>query len=338
MAMAQVRDVAQRAGVSPATVSNALNHPQRVSSRTLAKVHAAIEELGYVRNDAARQLRAGKNPAVGMIVLDAANPYFNDVAYGAEQHLTELGRPLLLGNSAQLAEREVTYLTLFEQQRVAGILIAPVGNVLPRLRRLKRNGIPVVIIDRKAGAEALSSVSVDDEQGGWMAADHLIRQGASHIGVIGGPGSLRQVRHRLRGAQQRARQARQVEIEFVDAGAMDTAAGRRATENLINRPAAQRPDALFATNDLVALGSLQVLARASITVPDEVLLIGYDDIEFAASATIPITSIRQPSAKMGRRAAELLQRAIEDPDSAVQHKVFEPELVVRQSTAGAAGV
>lgn len=332
MAMAQVRDVAERAGVSPATVSNALNRPQRVSARTLARVHAAIDELGYVRNDAARQLRAGSNPAVGMIVLDAANPYFTDVAHGAENHLGELGRPLLLSNSAQLPEREITYLDLFEQQRVAGILIAPVGNVLPRLRRLKSNGISVVIIDRRAGADELSSVSVDDERGGWLAADHLISQGATRIAVVGGPENLRQVKHRLRGAQQRTKQTSAVSVEFIDAGAMDSSAGRKATQEVLQRPISHRPDAIFATNDLVALGALQVMARSGITVPREMLLIGYDDIEFAASATIPITSIRQPAAEMGKHAAQLLQQAIENPNSPVQHTVFQPELVIREST------
>ncbi|GFZ86728.1 LacI family transcriptional regulator [Nesterenkonia alkaliphila] len=332
MAMAQVRDVAERAGVSPATVSNALNHPQRVSERTLAKVHAAIEELGYVRNDAARQLRAGFNPAVGLIVLDAANPYFTDVAGGAEQHLRDLGRPLLLGNSSQESDREVTYLNLFEQQRVAGILIAPVGNVLPRLRKLKSNGIPVVIIDRKAGADELSSVSVDDERGGWLAADHLISQGATRIAVVGGPEGLRQVRNRLRGAQQRVRQCAEAAVEYIATSAMDAAAGRTATEALLSREAKQRPDAVFATNDLVALGVLQVLVRSGISVPQDILLAGYDDIEFAANATIPITSIRQPAAEMGEHAAQLLQRAIEDPASPVQHTVFQPELIIREST------
>lgn len=335
MAMAQVRDVAERAGVSPATVSNALNRPQRVSARTLAKVQAAIDELGYVRNDAARQLRAGSNPAVGMIVLDAANPYFTDVAHGAENHLSELNRPLLLSNSAQLPEREGTYLNLFEQQRVAGILIAPVGNVLPRLRRLKSNGTSVVIIDRRAGADELSSVSVDDERGGWLAADHLISQGASHIAVIGGPENIRQVKRRLRGAQERSKQTDGVRVEFVDAGAMDSSAGRKATDEVLQRSPDQRPDAIFATNDLVALGALQVMVRSGVAVPEEMLLIGYDDIEFAASATIPITSIRQPAAEMGKHAAQLLQQAIENPGAPVQHTVFQPELVVRESTTRA---
>ncbi|WP_258935351.1 substrate-binding domain-containing protein [Nesterenkonia pannonica] len=292
----------------------------------------AIQELGYVRNDAARQLRAGFNPAVGMIVLDARNPYFTDVAAGAEQHLMHLGRPLLLSNSSQQSDRESMYLNLFEQQRVAGILIAPVGNVLPRLRKLQKHGIPVVVIDRKTGADELSSVSVDDERGGWLAANHLIAQGGQRIAVIGGPHVLRQVQHRLRGAQQRARQDPKITVEYVPTEAMDASSGRTATEDLLNRSARERPDAIFAANDLVALGALQTLARARVGVPDDMLLIGYDDIEFAANATIPITSIRQPSAEMGQHAAHLLQLAIQDPNSPIHHKVFQPELVEREST------
>ena len=237
-----------------------------------------------------------------------------------------------ISSSAQQSDQDATYLDLFEEQRVGGILIAPVGNVLPRLRRLKRNGISVVIIDRKAGADELSSVSVDDERGGWLAADHLIAQGARRIGVIGGPGNLRQVRQRLRGAQQRVKQTTSVNVEFLDSLAMDTAAGRRVTEELVKRPRSERPDALFATNDLVALGALQVLARTGTSVPHDMLLVGYDDIEFAASATIPISSVRQPSAQMGQHAAELLQRAMSEPDSPVEHTVFQPELIAREST------
>lgn len=333
MAMAQVRDVAALAGVSPATVSNALNHPHRVSARTLSKVQAAIDELGYVRNDAARQLRAGTNPAVGMIVLDAANPYFAEVARGAEGHLGDLNRPLLLGNSSQRADREAAYLDLFEQQRVSGILIVPVGDVLPRLRRLKDRGTSVVIVDRRAGTEEFSSVSVDDERGGWLVAEHLISRGASRIAVIGGSHTLRQVKQRLRGARRRAEHSTGVEIEFFSSETMDSAAGRETTRQLLDRPADKRADAIFATNDLVALGALQMLARAGVAVPGEMMLAGYDDIEFAASATIPITSVRQPAAEMGRRAAELLFRTDHDRDLPVEHTVFQPELIARESTA-----
>ncbi|WP_147103392.1 LacI family DNA-binding transcriptional regulator [Nesterenkonia populi] len=333
MGAPQVRDVAERAGVSPGTVSNALNHPDRVTASTYARVQAAIKELGYVRNEAARQLRSGFNVAVGMIVLDAGNPYFTNLAGGAELQLAEQGRPLLLGNSSQQSDRELTYLDLFEQQRVSGILIVPVGDVVPRLQKLKETGVAVVIMDRKAGDGELSSVSVDDVRGGWLAADHLISQGARRVMVIGGPQSLGQVRDRLRGAESRAQEGREnVAVEYSDSGAMDAAAGRRAAEQLLARPPDQRPDGIFAANDLIALGALQVLVRAGVHVPGTMMLAGYDDIEFAANATIPITSVRQPSAEMGKHAAKLLERAIKDPCSPVEHTVFQPQLIAREST------
>lgn len=334
MAMAQVRDVAARAGVSPATVSNALNHPERVSENTRLRVQEAIQELGYVRNDAARQLRQRQNRAVGMIVLDVANPFFTDLAQAAEGSLSELQRPLLLGNSAQDSFREQTHLRLFEEQRVSGILISPVGAVLSRLRRIKEHGTAVVIVDRKSGADEFSSVSVDDELGGRLAAEHLIQQGRRRIVVIGGPGSIRQVAHRLAGAELAAEEHDGASVEFHDTGAMDIGSGRAATRKLLSRPVGERPDAIFATNDLVALGALQELARAGVSVPDDVALIGYDDIEFAASATVPISSVRQPAADMGRRAADLLVSAIEDPEAPVEHPAFTPSLVARESTIG----
>src|SRR3954453_10246859 len=177
MAVAQVRDVAALAGVSPATVSNALNHPAKVSPTTLQRIQKAIDELGYIRNDAARQLRAGTNFAIGMVVLDIANPFFTDVARGVEDVLVAERRPLLLGNSAQEASRETSYLDLFEQQRMSGVLITPVGDVLDRLRRFRDRGASVVLVDRMSRAKECSSVSIDDKMGGRIPTEHLLEIG-----------------------------------------------------------------------------------------------------------------------------------------------------------------
>ncbi|NUL43829.1 LacI family DNA-binding transcriptional regulator [Cellulosimicrobium funkei] len=332
--MAQVKDVAARAGVSPATVSNALNHPDKVSAKTQERVRRAIEELGYVRNDAARQLRQQQNLAVGMIVLDIGNPFFADVTHGAESTLAALQRPLLLGNSGQNAERELTQLRIFEEQRVGGILIAPVGDVLERLSQVRERGIAVVIVDRESGADQFSSVSSDDLLGGRLAVQHLVDLGRRRISVIGGPRMIRQVAHRYQGAQAAAAGVLGASVNLWDTGAMDSQAGREATRAVLDLPSAERPDAIFATNDLVALGALQELTRAGVRVPDDIALIGYDDIQFAALATIPISSIRQPAREMGVRAAELLVASIENPDSRVEHPVFTPSLVARQSTVG----
>ena len=329
-----VKDVASAAGVSVGTVSNVLNRPEKVSPATLEHVQRVIGDLGFIRNDAARQLRAGTNRAIGMVVLDVRNPFFTDVARGVEMRLGEHRRPLILGSSGQDAERESTYLDLFEEQRVSGLLISPVGKVLPRLRRLRERGTQVVVVDRRTGSREFSSVAVDDVLGGRLAATHLVGTGRRRLAFIGGPHGLTQIKHRLRGAESVVADHPGTSLRFVETATMDADAGRQGAESLLALPARERPDAIFAANDLVALGVLQALTLAGVRVPDDVAILGYDDIDFAASAAIPLSSIRQPRAEMGEVATDLLLAAIEDPAVQVRDIVLEPELVVRRSTGG----
>ena len=330
-----VKDVAAAAGVSLGTVSNVLNRPEKVSPTTLSHVLAVIDQLGFVRNDAARQLRAGTNRSVGMVVLDVRNPFFTDVAQGVEACLGRHRRPLILGNSGQDEARESTYLDLFEEQRVSGLLITPVGRVLPRLRRIRDRGTAVVIVDRRVGSREFSSVSVDDQRGGRLAAQHLVDGGRRRIAFVGGPRGLNQVKERLAAAEKVVAAAPGVSLRFHETATMDAGAGRHAAEHLLALGAAERPDAIFAANDLIALGVLQALTLAGIRVPHDVAIVGYDDIDFAASAAIPITSVRQPRVQLGTVAAELLLDTIAQPDtSRLRHVVLEPELVVRRSTTG----
>jgi LacI family transcriptional regulator len=329
-----VKDVAAAAGVSLGTVSNVLNRPEKVSPTTRQRILDVIDELGFVRNDAARQLRAGSNRAIAMIVLDVANPFFTDVAHSVETELAEQRRPLILANSAQEPEREASYLDLFEEQRVDGMLITPVGRVLPRLRQLRDRGVAVVLVDRKTGSREFSSVSVDDRMGGRMAAEHLLEVGRRRLAFIGGPPGLSQVRERWTAAREAVdAHGDGATIRFMETDAMDAVAGRTAAEKLLALPTAERPDAVFAANDLVALGVLQALTLAKVSVPDDVALLGYDDIDFAASAAIPLSSIRQPREELGRCATQMLLDVIADPDLKVRHVVLEPELVVRRSTS-----
>jgi LacI family transcriptional regulator len=335
MPVAQVRDVAALAGVSPATVSNALNHPSKVSPSTLARIQSAIDELGYIRNDAARQLRAGTNRAIGMIVLDIANPFFTDVARGVEDVLIAEQRPLILGNSSQAAQRETNYLDLFEQQRMSGVLITPVGNVLDRLRRLRDRGTSVVIVDRMTRAQGFSSVAMDDVMGGRIATEHLVEIGRRRIAFIGGPANLTQISDRLSAARAVVEAHGAGEITFVETDSMNAEAGRIGAEQLLELPADKRPDAIFAANDLIALGVLQALTLAGVRVPDDIAIVGYDDIDFASSAAIPLTSVCQPAHLMGSTAATMLLDVIADPAaSSVNRVTLTPELVVRRSTGG----
>lgn len=334
-----VKDVAAAAGVSVGTVSNVLNNPDKVSADTADKVQAAIERLGFVRNDAARQLRAGHSTTIGLVVLDVSNPFFTDVARGAERRAGDEGLSILLGNSAESPERESAYIDLFEQQQVEGLLIAPIGDPAARLARLQGRGTPAVLVDRHADHPDFSSVSVDDIAGGSMATEHLIDGGRRRIAFIGGPVGLRQVDDRLAGARKAVAAAGDASVELIEIEALTIARGRAAAERLLQRDAHDMPDAVFAANDLVAVGVVQAFGmHGGPSIPGDVAIIGYDDIDFAQATVVPLTSIRQPRELLGRTAVELLMKEsaalIAGDVPTREHVVFQPELVVRASTTG----
>jgi LacI family transcriptional regulator len=328
-----IRDVAERAGVSVGTVSNVLNKPDRVSEAVATRVHDAIRELGYVRNDAARQLRAGRSSSVGLVVLDARNPFFTDVARGAEDAAAEHGVAVLLGDSDEKPEREAAYLDLFEEQRVRGVLVSPLGDIRERLQRMRALGTPVVLVDRMAEDASLSSVSVDDVAGGRTAVAHLLETGRRRIAFVGGPLGLRQVADRLAGAQHAVAAVPGAQLEVLEGSALSVSEGRRMGEQLVARDPAERPDAVFTANDLLAVGLLQALVmRGGVRVPDDIALIGFDDIDFASATIVPLSSLRQPSRLIGQTALGILLEEADDPTLAPRQVVFQPELVVRESS------
>lgn len=338
VAQVSIRDVAERAGVALGTVSNVLNRPEKVAPATRERVQAAIDQLGFVRNDAARQLKAGRSTSIGFILLDVRNPFFTDVARGAEQRAAQYGLSVLLANSDDSPERESAYLNLFVQQRVQGLLISPIGNITNRLRRLRDRGIVTVLVDRRAEGQEFSSVSVDDVAGGFLAVSHLIEQGCRHIAFIGGPISIKQVADRLHGATQACAAHVDVQLEVLLYDGLGVQQGREAGETIIKRSPSARPDGAFCANDLLAVGVLQSLTMlARLRVPDDLRLIGYDDIDFASATVVPLTSVRQPSLLIGETAVELLVEQIGSSGTAgaaPREIVYQPELVVRESTVG----
>lgn len=331
-----IRDVAVSAGVSVGTVSNVLNRPETVSADSAERVLKAIEDLGYVRNDAARKLRNGVSTTVGFVVLNGQNPFFTDVVRGAEDEASRHGIAVLYGNTDEDSDRERMYLDLFEEQQVRGVLISPYGDILPRLERLRARGIRAVLVDRFGGNSRFSSVSVDSVAGGRLAVDHLISIGRRRIAFVGGPLDMRQVTDRLAGARAAAENALDaVELKVLATAAMTVEEGVAAGAKLLARPRREWPDALFAANDLIALGLLQSLVLdGRMLVPEDIALIGFDDISFAAAAAVPISSIRQPSRMIGRTALRILLEEADDADLIPRQTSFPPELVVRRSTGG----
>jgi len=331
---ASVKDVAALAGVSVGTVSNVLNRPDRVSESTRRKVLDAVALLGFVRNESARQLRAGHSRTIAYVVLDAANPFFTDVALGVEEVVEDAELSLFLCNSHQDPVREASYLERLEQQRVQGVLITPVDAEDSRLDALASRGTPVVLVDRTRVGNTHCSVAVDNRIGGRLAIDHLLELGHRRIAFVGGPERIGQVRDRHEGALTALAAAGLAPDALVDVwtDALTIEEGRAAGPRIAGMPASARPTAAFCANDLVALGLLQSCVDLGLSVPGELAVIGYDDIEFAAAAAVPLTSVRQPRRELGRAAARLLLDESANPEHEHQQLEFVPELIARAST------
>jgi LacI family transcriptional regulator len=317
-----MKEVAQAAGVSVGTVSNVLNKPDIVSPDRRSRVEAAIAELGYVRNDAARMLKLGRSRTVGAIVLDVANPFYTDLLGGMEAAAEDAGLAVIMGSSGNRASRERVHLSQFEEQRVRGVLLTSVGTDDDQVASVIERGTPVVLVESESRIPGASTVSVDDTAGGALAVRHLVENGRERIAMVFARLDLHQVRDRIDGAQK------------IEADDLAVLAGRRVGEDLVRRSASDRPDAVFCVNDLLAVGAMQAFVfEARIAVPEDIALIGYDDIAFARSTVVPLTSIAQPADLMGRTALELLETRISSgPEAEDQHVRFTPRLVVRESS------
>lgn len=331
-----VTDVARLAGVSVGTVSNVLNRPDRVAEATRQRVLDAIEELGFVRNASARQLRSGEITTIGAVVLDIANPFFTEIARGIEDRLAEDDLTLMLASSDENPERESRYLRLFAEHGVRGILATPSHGSIEALLTLREKGIPVVLLDHTSPAPELSSVAVDDVTGAGLAIEHLLAQGHRRIAFINGPLTLRQCVDRRDGAVQTiaahgldpAEALIELSVDNLNANAGDAAVRAMLADD------APTPTAIFCVNDLTALGALRALRESGVIVPDEMAVVGYDDVSFASMLATPLTSVRQPMHTLGWTAADILLRT---GLSDAEQVVFTPELVVRASSVPATG-
>lgn len=305
---ASVKDVAVLARVSLGTVSNVLNRPERVSPETRQRVEQAMAQLGFVRNEAARHLRSGRSRTLAYVMLDAANPFFTDVAAGIEETAEESRFSLYMCNSDNRVQREAAYLDHLVEQRVQGVLVTPVDPEAPHLGAVARRGTPLVIVDRTTRDPEFCSVAVDDVLGGTLAVEHLLDRGHQRIAFVGGPESIGQVRDRLEGARRGLAEAGAPDLTVMSTEATSVREGRIAGERLLGLARTRRPTAAFCANDLLALGLLQQVVASGLRVPDDLAIVGYDDIYFAGAAAVPRTpatptsrSCSCPSSSRGRR-------------------------------------
>jgi LacI family transcriptional regulator len=327
---ANLRDVARQAGVSVGTVSNVLNRPDVVSPKTLERVQKTIADLGFVPNGFARQLRSGYSRTIGLVVTDVANPFFTEVARGVEDAASKRDYAVFLCNSDESLEKENKYLSVLIQQQVRGVLITPSDSKSHQYENLRERGISVALLDTETKNSSQCSVSVDDVRGGEIAIEHLASLGHKEIAWVTGPDTIPQVADRTAGVMRAAKIAK-VEISTVRVALMNSAQGTDAVKKILALK--KMPSAIFCGNDLLAFGVMRGLLDAGKKIPEDVSLLGYDDIAFGNSAAVPLSSISQPAYQLGVTAAELLISECEDSeDHAHQQIKFQPQLVVRAST------
>lgn len=332
-----ILDVAERAGVSVGTVSNALNRPEIVAEHTLASIQAVIDELHFVPNAAARQMTGVRSQAIGLIVLDIDNPFFTEVYQGVEAAASEAGYVVVVCSLASDPTHERRQLRLLEEQRVAGIVATGVSKGNSRVySRMRKSGTPVVMLDRRSASRDQCSVSVDDVAGGRLAGEHLCELGHRRLALVNGPHDWRQCADRRKGflAAADTAGAQLLEGADVEVEQMTIGAGEEAAREIL--AGKDKPTGIFCANDLLALGVEHALIAAGHRVPDDFAIVGYDDVAFATMAFVPLTSVRQPAYELGRRAATQLLDEANDKAHKHERVVFTPELVVRASTGGPA--
>ncbi len=331
-----MKDVAQKAGVSPITVSRAFSGSHPVAEETRVRVLAAAEELGYTPDLLAQALVRRQSPMIGMVLPELANPFFIPII-DAVQAVAQARQHLVIVNqSAHQPDMELAILHQLKQLRTAGVLITPASTNIQHLRAIQAQGIPAVVVARcwKEG----DCVTVDDFAGGGMVAEHLLQLGHRTVGCVTHDELTNSaVQVRLEGFQNRLKRdgidlnphhlIRSETVRMQDAV--------QAAQTFLALP--QRPTAVFVTADRLAIGFIHELQARGVRVPDDVAVVGYDDIRYAEFLEVPLTTVRLPKYELGQQAVQLLFQRTESDNHNPQPRqvMLKPELVVRVSCGGA---
>ncbi|HHW12843.1 MAG TPA: LacI family transcriptional regulator [Firmicutes bacterium] len=327
--MVTIKDVAKKAGVSISTASLVINNKAGVSERLRAKVLAAIEELDYRPNGMARALKSKKSKVLGLIIPDIVNPFFPLVVRGVEAAALRYGYSLILGNTDGKLEEEARYLELFVEKCVDGIIFIPASNFKKNIRTFLRIESPKVVIDRALEGTGLPTVMTDNITGAYLATRHLLANGRRRILFISGPQDLQASQDRYKGYK-KALGEFGLDEELVLNGDYTFDSGKRVMEQALKEKLCF--DAVFGANDLMALGAMVVLSENKIKIPEDVEVVGYDNILFSSLSKPTLTTVEQPAYQMGYEATRLILRQIYSKKELSECKLLEPKLIVRESS------
>ena len=312
--MVTIRDVAERAGVSVATVSHVINGTRHVAPETAERVQRAMEELDYHPNAVARSLRTRKTQVIGVVVSDITNPFFATLVRGAEDAALEAGYSIVVCNSDETIEKENRYVQVLRRRRVDGMLLAPVGGgENPAIQKLARQNVPFVCVDRRAAGVEADAVLSDNVGGAYTATRHLIERGHERIGIVLGIPGATTTEERYLGYRRALEEAGIPVFEgLVAYGGYRVEGGREATAKLlaVDPP----PTAIFSTNNLMTVGVLQELFHRKVVIPQEMAVVGFDDLEWAELVQPPLTAVVQEPYEIGRQAVRLVLAQLDKQD------------------------
>lgn len=332
-----IREVAREAGVSINTVSRALNGKPDVSEATRRKVLDVTKRLGYRPNKLAKGLRSNKTGTIGVVVTDVSNPYFSALVKSVEEAARQHNYSLILQDTNEDPEQEREAILTLLAERVDGVLLTPTQKGKEAIAQLQESGLPFVLLGRRYTHLRTDYVVTDDVSGGFLATEHLIRLKRERIAIITGPLCISSAKERLQGYMKAFAQYG-IEVDeslVVKADAITAADGYRTMQALLRRP--PYPTAVFAYSDFVAFGVMKAIREAGLRIPQDVAVVGYDDVEFCSYLETPLSSVRIPKEELGKTAAEGLIRKLtegaEDP-----LKVSLPvSLIVRTSSQAEEG-
>jgi LacI family transcriptional regulator len=330
--MPTIRDVAERAGVAPITVSRVINDSGYVSAETRARVEAAVDELGYVPNRLARSLRLKRTNTLALVVTDITNPFWTTVVRGVEDAANDAGFTVILCNTDESEVKQDAYIQVLLQRRVDGILFVPASSAAEPVERVQKQGVPIVVLDRRVSDARVDVVRGDSEGGAYLLVRHLLDLGHRRIAVLSGPKTVSTSVERVAGYRRALREAGLDEgIEQAYYGQFTQRFGYQATQEALK--GTPKPTALFAANNFIAIGALRALGDAGLRVPEDCSLVSFDDLTSELVIEPFLTVADQPAYEMGRRATELLiARLSGSAANGYEEIVLPTEMIVRCSS------
>jgi len=330
--MATIKDVALHAQVSVTTVSHVVNRTRFVSDQARARVQAAIEELKFVPSALARSLRNNCTKTVGMMIPNCSNPYFAEIVRGIEDTFFEAKFNVILCNSDDNPSKQAQYIRVLHEKQVDGLIVLSSGGDDELVSLLRAVDVPKVLVDREVDELAVDLVEVNHEVGGYLAMKHLLGLGHRRVACITGPLTLSSALQRLQGSRRALHEAGQAaDPPYEATGDFTSEGGYAAMRRLLLLP--RPPTAVFACNDLMAIGAICAAASMGLRIPKDLSVIGFDDIALAAFSSPPLTTISQPKHQLGELAARLLLDRIAKPGRKLRREILQPNLCLRESTS-----